>query len=159
MIQKDELCCCCTEEQERGALCGGWRSAGKGTCLATKWVPWAFDKNQRKAWALVTNACVDSMVRRCLCLSLLQRSQDVPTTEYESRAAQTGSARLKARVISLGREGKGKNKLKLEGKLRHGNRRRIQEQRRHRLCSDFRHHFFTHDGKFVWFCWHFAFTG
>eukprot|EP00438_Fugacium_kawagutii_P025789 Skav209814 [mRNA] locus=scaffold2424:28918:30518:+ [translate_table: standard] len=27
-------------EEEQGTLCGGWRSGGKGTCLATRWVPW-----------------------------------------------------------------------------------------------------------------------
>lgn len=33
---------CNFEEEEEGTLCGGWREAGKGTCLATRWVPWLF---------------------------------------------------------------------------------------------------------------------
>lgn len=39
-------------EQEKGTLCGGWRSAGKGTCLATKWVKHDLDPYCRAAFLL-----------------------------------------------------------------------------------------------------------
>lgn len=39
-------------EPERGTLCGGWRSAGKGTCFATKWVKHDSDPYCRAAFLL-----------------------------------------------------------------------------------------------------------
>jgi len=57
-------------EEEEGTLCGGWREAGKGTCLATRWVQRELSPYCRAAfpltWSFAGTAIAVWILLQCL---------------------------------------------------------------------------------------------